>query len=75
MKRLEKLNKRVLINFRKRLLNRKIIYTVVFVDSDQSYKSGRGFCVGLGPKVDKSFGLNLGLRRTFCRWSIKLELK
>ena len=32
----------------------------------QSCKSGRAFRVGLGPKVDKNFGLNSGLRRTFC---------
>ena len=32
----------------------------------QSCKSGRAFRVGFGPKVDKNFGLNSGLRRAFC---------
>ena len=32
----------------------------------QSFKSGQAFRVGFGPKVDKNFGLNSGLRRTFC---------
>ena len=38
----------------------------------QSCKSGRGFRVGFGPKVDKNFGLNLGLRRAFCLKSTKI---
>ena len=33
---------------------------------DRSCKSGRAFRVGFGPKVDKNFGLNSGLRRAFC---------
>ena len=32
----------------------------------RSCKSGRAFRVGFGPKVDKNFGLNSGLRRSFC---------
>ena len=33
---------------------------------NQSCKSGRAFRVGFGLKVDKNFGLNSGLRRTYC---------
>ena len=32
----------------------------------QSCKLGGAFRVGFGPKVDKNFELNLGLRPTFC---------
>ena len=32
----------------------------------QSCKSGQAFRVGFGSKVNKNFGLNSGLRRTFC---------
>ena len=32
--------------------------------SQRSCTSGRAFRVGFGPKVDKTFGLNSGLRRT-----------
>ena len=38
----------------------------------QSCKSGRAFRVGFGPKVDKNFGLNLGLRRIFCLLCTKI---
>ena len=34
----------------------------------QSCKSGRAFRAGFGPKFDKNFGLNSGLRRTFFPW-------
>ena len=34
--------------------------------TDLSSKSGGAFRVGFGPKVDKNFGLNSGLRRAFC---------
>ena len=35
-------------------------------DQKKSRKSARAFPVGFGPKVDQNFGLNSGLRRTFC---------
>ena len=37
----------------------------------QSCKSGR-VRAGFGPKVDKNFGLNTGLRRPFCLRDTKI---
>ena len=38
----------------------------IFSNYKHSCKSGRAFQVGFGPKVDKNFGINSGLRRGFC---------
>ena len=42
---------------------------------NQSCKSDRAFWVGFGPKVDKNFGFNLGLRHTFCLRCTKIYSK
>ena len=41
----------------------------------QSCKSGPAFWVGFGPKVDKNFELNSGLRRAFCLRCTKIQLE
>ena len=48
------------------LFTAKIFQEAMCLTSLQSCKSGRAFRVGFGLKVDKNFGLDLGLRRTFC---------
>ena len=59
--------KRFLIKSKKIFQNRFHLNTtpLMILITGQSCKSGRAFRVGFGPKVDKNFGLNSGLRRTF----------
>ena len=53
-------------------LNPNCTVLIKKVYSEQSCESGRAFRIGFGPKVDKNFGLNSGLSRSFCRRCTKI---
>ena len=59
-------NALVIAKYRSKLIIWKKILGVKIFRLVQSCKLGRAFQVGLGPEVDKNFGLKLGFRRAFC---------